>query len=267
MPVPEPVLLIEREGAIAVLTLNRPKRMNALDAELRLALGRAFRELEADGSARVAIVTGAGRAFCAGMDLSEISAGAPSASGFDASATGQDEMTDGLAAFGGPIIAAVNGHAITGGFELALACDVILASTKASFSDTHARVGILPGWGLSQKLPRLIGISRAKELSLTGNALEAAHAYEWGLVNRVVEPEELLPACRALARDMASCVPAILCGYKRLIDAGYGMPLSDALAHERRAAIASARAASTAAIAERREGVLERGRDQSGRSE
>src|SRR5262245_52058952 len=239
--------------------------MNALDAELRLALGRAFRELEADASARVAIVTGAGRAFCAGMDLAEISAGAPGASGFDTSVAGQAEMSDGIAAFGSPIIAAVNGHAITGGFELALACDVILASTKATFLDTHARVGILPGWGLSQKLPRLIGISRAKELSLTGNALDAARAYEWGLVNRVVEPEELLPVCRALARDMASAVPEVLRGYKRLIDDGYGMPLSEALDHERRAAIESARTALSAAIAERRQGVVERGREQGGR--
>ena len=261
----ESVLLVEREGAVAVLTLNRPRRLNALDSELRHALGRAFRELEADPTVRVAILTGAGRAFCAGMDLSELSAGAPGASGFDTSAAGQDEMSDGNAGFGGPIIAAVNGFAITGGFELALACDLIVASTHASFSDTHARVGILPGWGLSQKLPRLIGISRAKELSLSGNALDAVRACEWGLVNRVVDPEELLPVCRALARDMASCVPAILRGYKRLIDDGYGMPLSEALAHERRAAIESARTASSAAIAERREGVLERGREQRGR--
>jgi enoyl-CoA hydratase len=139
---------------------------------------------------------------------------------------------------------------------------VILASTRASFSDTHARVGILPGWGLSQKLPRLIGISRAKELALTGNALDAARAYEWGLVNRVVEPEELLPACRALARDMASGVPATVRGYKRLIDRGQGMLLPDALAFEREAAIESARAVASAEIAGRREGVLRRGREQ-----
>jgi len=101
-----------------------------------------------------------------------------------------------------PIIAAVNGHAITGGFELALACDMIIASSRAKFADTHARVGILPGWGLSQRLPRLIGIGRAKELSFTGNTLTAAQAYEWGLVNRVVEPEELLPTCLALASDI-----------------------------------------------------------------
>ena len=260
----ESVLLVEREGPVASLTLNRPQRLNALDAELRRALGRAFLELEADASVRVAILTGAGRAFCAGMDLAELSAGGPDASGFDTSAAGQDEMAEGIAGFGGPIIAAVNGFAITGGFELALACDLILASTRASFSDTHARVGILPGWGLSQKLPRLIGLSRAKELSLSGNAIDAVRACEWGLVNSVLEPEELLPACRELAREMAACVPEVLRGYKRLIDAGYGMPLPEALAYERRIGIESARAASSAQIAERREGVLERGRDRSG---
>lgn len=255
------VLLVEREGPVAVVTLNRPKRMNALDAALRLALGRTFRDLEADPSVRVAILTGAGRAFCAGMDLSELSDGPPGASGFDTSAAGQDDMTEGIAAFGGPIIAAVNGFAVTGGFELALACDLIVASTHASFSDTHARVGILPGWGLSQRLPRLIGIARAKEISLSGNAIDATRAYEWGLVNRVVEPVELLPCCRALARDMASCVPEVLRGYKRLIDVGYGMPLREALAYERQAGIESARGAASSAIAARREDVLRRGRE------
>ena len=106
-----------------------------------------------------------------------------------------------------PIIGAVNGVAVTGGFEVALGCDLLIASTEARFADTHARVGILPGWGISQKLPRLIGIGRAKELSFTGNYIGADQAERWGLVNRVVAAEDLLPTCLALARDMASCVP------------------------------------------------------------
>src|SRR5690606_15386398 len=137
-----------------------------------------------------------------------------------------------MAAFEGPIIAAINGHAITGGFELALACDVLIASTQARFADTHARIGILPGWGLSQRLPRLIGLSRAKELAFTGNPLDAQQALQWGLVNRVVAPEALLPVCEQLATDMAACVPAILPQYKRLIDEGYNLPLDAALRHE-----------------------------------
>ena len=111
-----------------------------------------------------------------------------------------------------PIIGAVNGFAITGGFEVALACDFLVASTEARFADTHARVGIIPGWGLSQKLSRLIGLGRAKELSLTGNYLSAEQAERWGLVNRVVAPAELLPTCRQLARDMLKDFPPAIQG-------------------------------------------------------
>ena len=260
----EPVLRVEKRDAVATVTLNRPEAMNALSAQLRLALGQAFRDLQADPDVRVAIVTGAGRAFCAGMDLKELGSGGEGATGFDTSAVGQD-MGEAIAAFEGPIIAAVNGHAVTAGFELALACDVIIASTNARFADTHARVGILPGWGLSQRLPRLIGIARAKEISFTGNTVLAAQACEWGLVNRVVEPEALLPTCQALAAQMASCVPQVLKGYKKLIDTGCGMHLPDALRYERAAGTESAKAISAATLAARREGVMARGRGQSDR--
>lgn len=258
-----PVLLVEKSDSVATLTLNRPAAMNALSAELRLALAAVFREIQADAAVRVAIVTGAGRAFCAGMDLKELARGPREATGEATGEAGFKEMPEAIAAFRGPIIAAVNGPAITGGFELALACDLMIASTEAKFSDTHARVGMLPGWGLSQKLPRLIGVARAKEVSFTGNTITAARAYEWGLVNRVVAPEELLPACKALAGEMASCVPAVLEGYKRLIDEGYGMSLFEALHHEVATSLEFARTVTAAAIAARREGVLERGRAQS----
>jgi enoyl-CoA hydratase len=258
----EPVILVDKQDGIATVTLNRPDAMNAFSAALRVALARTFRELKADPEIRVAIVTGAGRAFCAGMDLKELSSGGEGTSGFDKSAEGQD-MADAIAGFPGPIIAAVNGHAITAGFELALACDFIIASNLAKFADTHARVGILPGWGLSQRLPRLIGIARAKEVSFTGNTVTAAQAYEWGLVNRVVAPEELLPTCRALAAQMASCVPHVLHGYKRMIDRGCSMHLDEALRWELAEAVESARQISAATIATRREGVFQRGRDQS----
>ena len=136
--------------------------------------------------------------------------------------------------------------------------------TTAKFADTHARAGILPGWGLSQKLPHLIGIARAKEISFTGNVITATQAYDWGLVNRVVEPAELLPVCRALAADMVSCVPGLLEGYKKLIDEGYGMNLRDAMALEAERSLESAKRATAAMIAKRREGVISRGREQSG---
>ena len=254
------VLVVEKSGAIATITLNRPEAMNALSTELRGAITDAFREIQADEAIRVAILTGAGRAFCAGLDLKELGSGDPGRTVDEA----KGDVVGAMASFDGPIIAAVNGHAITGGFELALACDVIIASTRARFADTHARVGILPGWGLSQKLPRLIGIARAKELSFTGNTIKAEQAYEWGLVNRLVEPEELLPTCKALATDMASCVPGVLEGYKKLIDEGYGMNLREARALEVERSLESAKRATAAMIAKRREGVISRGREQSG---
>ncbi len=202
------------------------------------------------------VLTGAGRAFCAGYDLKELAGGATG----QTADTATSDMAEAMAAFDRPIIGAVNGHAITGGFELALACDVLIASEAAKFADTHARVGILPGWGLSQKLPRMIGASRAKEISLSGNFIDAHQAERWGLVNRVVPADGLLPACQALAADMASCVPELLRAYKRLIDDGLAMPLGEALALESQRAMESAARATAALVGERRDVVLARGR-------
>jgi len=257
-PMSESVLLVEKSDGVATVTLNRPKSLNALSARLRGELAEAFDDLQQDREVNVAILTGAGRAFCAGIDLKELGGGAPEQeAGF-----GGRSPVRAMARFEGPIIGAINGHAITGGFEIALACDILIASTEAKFADTHARVGILPGWGLSQRLSRLIGISRAKELSLSGNFLLAAQAEAWGLVNRVVEPDQLLLACRALAADIRSCVPDIMRSYKRLIDEGFGMPFADAMAHEVKVSSESISGISSGAIAERREAIQNRGRSQ-----
>ncbi len=255
---PDSPLLEARDGAVATLTLNRPQAMNALSKGLRDALALAFRRLEADAEVRVVVVTGAGRAFCAGYDLKELAEGTSG----DAADSAASDLAASMADFQGPIIGAINGHAITGGFELALACDVLIASENARFADTHARVGILPGWGLSQLLPRLIGASRAKEISFSGNFLDAQQALDWGLVNRVVKPEALLEVCHALASDMASCVPEVLTAYKRLIDEGLRMPLGPALEMETARAIASAAAAGSEDVAARRAGVMARGRQE-----
>jgi enoyl-CoA hydratase len=252
----EPVLQVERDGEIAVVTLHRPQAMNALSRQLRAALANAFEELQADPETAVVILTGAGRAFCAGMDLKEL--GSESADGM----MGEIDLAQAIRSFEGPIIGAINGHAITGGFELALACDILIASTEARFADTHARVGILPGWGLSQILPRLVGISRAKEISLTGNFVPAEQAEAWGLVNRVVPPDELLPACKALATDMLSCDRKSLLGYKRLIDEGFGMTFAEAMEMEARVSTESAAKVTAEAIEHRREGIRNRGRSQ-----
>lgn len=253
------VLLVERSEGIATVTLNRPHALNALDTELRGAIERTFRELEADPDTRVAILTGAGRAFSAGIDLKELGSGP-----LDRSGAAEYGMIDALHDFGGPIIGAVNGHAITGGFELALACDVLVASENAVFADTHARVGIVPGWGLSQKLPRLVGIGRAKEISFTGNFVPAAQAERWGLVNRVVAPEELLPVCRQLAVDMLSCDPPSLRRYKEMIDRGYAGTLADGLELEQRLSREHLEGVTPDAVAARRREVQGRGRRQQG---
>ncbi len=255
---PSEMLRVENRDGVAILTLNRPEALNALCAELRGALSDTFRALECDAQTRVVVLTGAGRAFCAGLDLKELSASEPGEGAFAASM----DPTRAMADFSGPIIGAINGHAITGGFELALACDVLIASHDAVFADTHARVGILPGWGLSQKLSRIVGIGRAKEISLTGNFFPAQQMADWGLVNRVVAPEQLLPSCQALAADMLSCVPGVMRDYKKLIDEGYAMTFDDAMAHEARCATASMRALQSGALGERRESVQSRGRTQ-----
>jgi enoyl-CoA hydratase len=259
---PEPVLRIDRQAPITILTLNRPDQRNALSAALRIALGEAFRTLEAEPEIRAIVLTGAGRAFCAGMDLEELGSGDEGVSSYELAVAGQTDMREGIAAFSGPVIAAVNGAAATAGFELALACDLIFVSKRAKFFDTHARVGMLPGWGLSQRLPRLIGISRAKEISLSGNAVTAELAYEWGLANRVCEPEALIDEACALARDMSSCVPGVMEGVKKLIDDGHSMPFDEAMAHELHVSTEQSKAVDSQSIGARRAGVIDRGRKQ-----
>lgn len=262
----ESVLRVEIEAGVATLTMNRPEAMNALSGALRSALAETFEALSAEDSVGVLILTGAGeRAFTAGLDLRELAgsfqtpgAGDNPPSG-DAS-SGDADPVAAMAACPKPILGAINGVAITGGFEVALACDVLVASTNARFADTHARVGILPGWGLSQKLSRLIGISRAKELSLTGNFLSAEEAADWGLVNRVVEPDELLPHCRALAADMLSCPRPMVERYKAIIDAGFAENFGTAMTLESKASRAHMRGVSGEAIETSRQAVTARGR-------
>ena len=251
------VLLVEKTDGIATVTLNRPKALNALDRELRLAIEAAFRGLADDASIRVAVLTGAGRAFSAGIDLKELSRGPLESSGVS-----EYDLIDAIHSFPGPIIGAINGHAITGGFELALACDVLIASEHAIFADTHARVGIVPGWGLSQKLPRLIGIGRAKEISFTGNFVSAEQAERWGLVNRVVAAGALLPESLALAQDMLSCDPASLVRYKQMIDRGYAADFAHGMKLEARMSAEHLTSVSSDDVALRRAGVQARGRAQ-----
>jgi enoyl-CoA hydratase len=249
-------VLLEKHEGFAVVTLHRPAAMNALSRELRRDFVTAFRSCTEDPDIRVIILTGSGKAFCAGFDLKELGASDTANTAEEA----DNVVARAMEAFNGPIIGAINGHCITGGFEMALACDILIASENARFADTHARVGMLPGWGLSQKLPRLIGLSRAREIAFTGAPIFAQQAYEWGLVNHVVPADELLPRAVKMARDICACVPQVLEQYRTLIKDGYSMPLNDALEWEEARAIWWAKQASGAMIEERRLGVLAKGR-------
>lgn len=254
----EQIVLVERDGPIAVVTLNRPDALNALSRALRAEIVRTFQTLAEDETVRAVVLTGAGRAFTAGVDLKE--------AGKDGFALGADggeiDLNKALAAFPWPIIGAINGFAITGGFELALMCDVLLASEEAKFADTHARVGIMPGWGLSQRLSRLIGISRAKELSFSGNFLDAETAERWGLVNRVYAADELVPAARKLAHDMASCDPHLLRSYKRVIDDGFAVGFGEGQKLEIARSAEHAAGVTAESVEAARQAVTARGRTQ-----
>ena len=254
------VLLEKTAGGIARLTLNRPEAMNALSSALREELAKAMVAVDADDSIHAVVLTGAGqRAFTAGLDLKELGTQGLGAANAE---TPQANPVKAIEQCRKPVIGAINGVAITGGFEVAVACDILIASENARFADTHARVGIMPGWGLSQKLSRLIGISRAKELSLTGNFLDAQTACAWGLVNRVVAADALLPAAKKLAADIASADPAMIQAYKRLIDDGYALPFGQAMALEHSTSSARNAQVSGDEVEARRLAVMDRGRSQ-----
>jgi enoyl-CoA hydratase len=193
---PEPVVLMANEGGIAIVTLNRPSKLNALNRELRTAFCHTMQALREDGEAKVVIITGAGRGFCAGLDLKELGEDASKERGTVVRDTTNISFVNVIENMQVPVIAAVNGFAITGGFELALACDMMLAAESARFADTHARVGVMPGAGMSARLPRAIGLRKAKEMSLTGNYLSAREAERLGLVNRVVADDRLMDEAR-----------------------------------------------------------------------
>jgi enoyl-CoA hydratase len=233
LSVPYQHLLVERHAdGFATIVFNRPAKLNTLSIALRRELAQAVDELEADPATRVLILTGAGRAFTAGLDLDEWSA-APAAGAWEHDAVAA------LRRFSGPLIGAINGLAITGGVEIALACDLLVAASDARFADTHVKVGLLPGWGGSVRLLQRLGPHRAKELALTGRFLSADEALAGGLVNRVVPPEQLRAEAEALARQMLANVPEGIVAYKQLLDAQAALPFDAALRHEREVARAA----------------------------
>ena len=219
-------IIYEKKDRIVRITLNRPEVLNAMNAVLSEELTQALDEVAQDEGIDVLILTGAGRAFCAGRDLKEVLRF--DRGGYPAK-VGPMEKIRSLPI---PTICAVNGHAVTGGLEIVISCDIAIASEKAVFADTHARAGLVPGGGMSQILPRLIGVNRAKELSFTGRFISAEEAVEIGLVNRVVPHDELLPAAEQLAQDILSCNQKALRRGKYLIDKGMKGTLEAGLAME-----------------------------------
>jgi len=256
------LVLTNNIDGVTTVTLNRPEQLNALSNDLRSTITETFLRLQTDDATKVIILTGAGRAFSAGLDLRELGQ-----KGFaqNDNAGVTADLHGAIRSVGKPIIGAINGFAITGGFEIALMCDILVGSTEAKFADTHVRMGVVPGWGLSQRLAKLIGPSRAKELSFTGNYLDAVTAERWGLLNRIVEPAELLPHCESLAADICQADPRTLSEVHKLIDFGVEHSLAEGLKEEARRSAAHKSDLTADTLDERRVAVTKRGRDKNRR--
>ncbi len=246
------ILLIETTDRIRTVTLNRPNSRNALSTALRNRFFGALREADADDEVDVIIVTGADPVFCAGLDLKELG---DTTELPDISPPKWPPMTK-------PVIGAINGAAVTGGLELALYCDILIASEHARFADTHARVGLLPTWGLSVRLPQKVGVGLARRMSLTGDYLSAEDALRAGLVTQVVAHDELLPTARSVAASIVGnnqkAVRALLASYHRIDEDQTGSGLwIEAMSAKKWMA-----ATSGDDIAASRASVIERGRSQ-----
>jgi len=200
------VITAETSGPVAVVTLDRPDARNALTGAMVQSLAEAFAVSDADPAVRVVVLTGRDPAFCAGLDLKDL-ARTYDQVGATAGADG-DRSRIGFPRPDKPLIGAINGPTVTGGLELALGCDFLIASERATFADTHARVGVMPAGGLTIRLPRLVGINRALQMSLTGDFVDAERACAWGLVNEVVPHGELMGRAMELAGALAEVDPA-----------------------------------------------------------
>jgi enoyl-CoA hydratase len=245
------ILLIDTQDRVRTLTLNRPRARNALSAELRRRFFTALRDAEVDDAVDVVIVTGADPVFCAGLDLKELG---------DTSQL--PDISPQWPPLTKPVIGAINGAAVTGGLELALYCDILIASEQARFADTHARVGLLPTWGLSVRLPQKVGVGLARRMSLTGDYLSAADALRAGLVTEVVPHDQLLATAHGIATSIVGnnqrAVRALLASYHRIDDAS----TAQGLWTEAMSAKQWMNSATGDDIAANRDAVLQRGRAQ-----
>ena len=252
-----PVLLSETTGNVRTLTLNRPSARNALSSELLDRLVEALHAAEGDPDVRAVVLTGADPAFCAGLDLREAGAGGLPTGGV---VDPKGSVWWVLHAMNTPVIGAINGAAVTGGLGLALQCTFLVASERAAFGDTHARVGVHPGGGLTGLLPQAVGLRKAREMSLTGNFVDAAEAHRLGLVNHVVAHAELLPTALRLAADIASADPRTAAALNDTYREVAALALGEGLALERERF--STWEYNPADIEARRAAIADRGRSQ-----
>lgn len=225
-------LIVQRDNAVATVTLNRPDKRNALSGQLMGELANAISELDHDATVRCIILTGADPAFSAGFDLRNL--GPELAATRSLARSGADARYGLLSEHVTPIIGAINGPAVTGGLELALGCDFLIASQRASFADTHARVGVMPGGGMSIRLPALIGIDRARRMSLTGDFIDATTALAWGLVTEVTAHDELMNRALSIAHSVAQLDPEPVQQLRKMYDEIGALVGPDAWALERR---------------------------------
>jgi len=219
-------VIFEKEENIAVISFNRPEAMNALNNQTRAEFTAAIAEVAADDEIKVLILTGSGKAFVAGSDIKEFSQTTPYVA-HNIQRLG--EMVEKLQK---PVIAAVNGFCLGGGCEIAMGCDIVIASEKAKFGQTEINIGIIPGGGGTQRLPRLIGVCKAKELIYTGDIISAEEAFRLGLVNRIVPMDELMPAAKELAKKIATKSTAALKLAKTAINRGMQTNLESGLKYE-----------------------------------
>ena len=219
-------LLIERDGALAIVTVNRPKVLNALNGSVLAELDAAMAALKADENVRAIVLTGAGeKAFVAGADINELAVLSP-VEGQQHARRGQ-EIFDRIEQLGKPVIAAINGFALGGGCELAMACTLRLAADTARFGQPEINLGLIPGYAGSQRLPRLVGKTVALEILLTGDMLPAQRAYEIGLVNRVVPGADLMAEARKLGHLLASKAPIAVRFILAAVQHGMESPFAD----------------------------------------
>ena len=225
-------LIYEKDQGMAVLTLNRPDRMNALSFKLKEEVSSVFDRLEEDEEIKVVILTGGLKAFSAGADIKERSQVQLTQSQFYSAQRKSQEFYTRIEQFEKPVIAAISGVAIGGGLELVLVCDLRIASDTARFGLPEVKLGVIPSAGGTQRLPRLIGATRAKELLFTGEFIDAQEAYRMGLVNRVVAVDHLMEETRALAQKLAKNPPLSIQYAKRAVNRGLQLDMTSALDYE-----------------------------------